>query len=122
MREAASKNGWDIVASSVSLGDAFTVPSCFVLVKRDGSIDGREYSTHEFANGHFFWGHYDLTADQRAATTIKEAAIGCVIMRNNPAHGRGRAINCDKYLQEIEISSRRKSITRSRPYALLLVC
>jgi hypothetical protein len=73
MREAALRNGWDIVASSVSLGDQFTVPSCFVLVKRDSSIAGREYSTHEFANGHFFWGHYDLTADQARSDYYKRS-------------------------------------------------
>lgn len=74
MREAAFKSGWDIVASSVSLGDQFTVPSCIVLVKREKStFTGREYSTHEFANGHFFWGHYDLTADQARSDYYKRS-------------------------------------------------
>ena len=84
MREAAFRNGWDLVASSVSLGDEFTVPSCFVLVKRESSIVGREYSTHEFANGHFFWGHYDLTADQARSDYYKRSGhwLGCSLTNN----------------------------------------
>lgn len=74
MNEAAFKNGWNIVASSISLGDQFTASSCIVLVKREKStFTGREYSTHEFANGHFFWGHYDLTGDQARSDYYKRS-------------------------------------------------
>jgi predicted amidohydrolase len=56
---AARKNGWDIVAASVSL--ASDGARAIVLVKRDRAQLGREYSTHEFAYGKFFWGHYDMS-------------------------------------------------------------
>jgi hypothetical protein len=74
INSAARKNGWDIVAASVSMGDSFTCSRCVVLVKRDrATFDGREYSTHEFGNGGFFWGHYDLTADEARADYVKRS-------------------------------------------------
>ena len=65
INSAARRNGWDIVAASGSVqGEG---GRAVVMVKRDGAQIGREYSTHEFAHGNFFWGHYDLSeADARA--------------------------------------------------------
>lgn len=65
---AARRNGWDIVAASVSL--ASDGARAVVMVKRDRAQLGREYSTHEFANGGFFWGHYDLTEDDARADYV----------------------------------------------------
>ena len=62
---AARRNGWDIVAASVSL--ASDGPRAVVMVKRERAQIGREYSTHEFAHGGFFWGHYDLTENDARA-------------------------------------------------------
>lgn len=62
INSAARRNGWDIVAASVSVQSEGA--HAVVMVKRDRAQIGREYSTHEFAHGNFFWGHYDLTEKQ----------------------------------------------------------